>query len=143
MSTTEEVRNASAQFYAALNRMTNGDAGPMAAIWSHSAEVTYMSPTGDWEVGWTELQESFKLAAQASNGGRVEMREQTIDAFEDLAYEQGSEHGLGSMAGEKIGWDSRVTNIYSREAGVWKILHHRIEVSPVMAGLVNRMLAYV
>ncbi len=32
MSTVDEVREASKQFYAALNRMTNGDASSMADI---------------------------------------------------------------------------------------------------------------
>ena len=40
MATQDEVRKASEQFYAALNRMLNGDAGPLADIWSHSAAVT-------------------------------------------------------------------------------------------------------
>ena len=40
MSAEEEVRHASKQFYAALNRMANGDAGPMASGWSHGPNVT-------------------------------------------------------------------------------------------------------
>jgi len=34
-----EVRQASQEFYAALNRMFTGDLAPMAAIWSHGADV--------------------------------------------------------------------------------------------------------
>ena len=48
MSTEDEVRKASQQFYAALNRMANGDAGSMADIWSHSATVTSHTQTGDY-----------------------------------------------------------------------------------------------
>jgi hypothetical protein len=33
MSTENEVRQASKQFYAALNRMANGDAASLAEIW--------------------------------------------------------------------------------------------------------------
>lgn len=46
MSTEGEVRKASKQFYAGLNRMLNGDADPLAEIWSHSAAVTAMHPIG-------------------------------------------------------------------------------------------------
>jgi len=35
MSTENEVRKASEKFYAALNRMVNGDAGLLVDIWSH------------------------------------------------------------------------------------------------------------
>lgn len=54
---TDEVRKASEQFYAALNRMLNGDAGPMADIWSHSAVVTTMHPIGGREVGWAMFED--------------------------------------------------------------------------------------
>jgi hypothetical protein len=36
MSAEDEVRQASEQFYAALNSLVNGDTGPLANIWSHS-----------------------------------------------------------------------------------------------------------
>jgi hypothetical protein len=45
MAAEEEVRKASEQFYTALNRMVNGDAGPLADIWSHSTAVTTSRPT--------------------------------------------------------------------------------------------------
>lgn len=40
MSPEDEVRKASEQFYAALNRRINGDAASLADIWSHSAAAT-------------------------------------------------------------------------------------------------------
>ena len=52
MASEDEVRRASEQFYAALNRMLNGDAGPLAAIWAHGLAVTTMHPIGGREVGW-------------------------------------------------------------------------------------------
>ena len=36
MSTVDEVREASKQFYAALNSMLSGKAGSMSDIWSHN-----------------------------------------------------------------------------------------------------------
>ena len=55
MSAEQEVRKASQQFYAALNRMANGDSGGMADIWSRTASVTTMHPIGGREVGWDVL----------------------------------------------------------------------------------------
>ena len=36
MSSENDVRKASEKLYAALNRMLDGDAGPLADIWSHN-----------------------------------------------------------------------------------------------------------
>lgn len=58
MSTEAEVRKASKQFYAGLNRMVNGDADPLADIWSHSAAVTAMHPIGGRQVGWDAVRAS-------------------------------------------------------------------------------------
>ncbi|HMB89429.1 MAG TPA: hypothetical protein VKP65_01190, partial [Rhodothermales bacterium] len=64
MSTKDDVRKASEDFYAALNRMANGDASSMTNIWSHEAEVTAMHPIGGRHVGWDAIKESFEQVAQ-------------------------------------------------------------------------------
>ena len=55
MSTENEVRKASEIFYTALNRMLNGNAGPLADIWLHSSTVTSMHPIGGREAGTWKL----------------------------------------------------------------------------------------
>jgi hypothetical protein len=42
----KDVRVASETFYAALNRMLNGNAASLAEIWSHSGDVTTLHPIG-------------------------------------------------------------------------------------------------
>jgi hypothetical protein len=64
MSTEDEVRKASEQFYAALNRMANGDARSLADIWSQGAGVTTMHPIGGREVGWDKVRASFAQVAE-------------------------------------------------------------------------------
>ncbi len=51
MAAADDVRNASDQFYGALNRMVNGDASSMAEIWSQSPTVTTMHPIGTQSPG--------------------------------------------------------------------------------------------
>ena len=46
MSATDEVQQASAQFYAALNQMAGGDASSMRAIWVDGPEATALHPIG-------------------------------------------------------------------------------------------------
>jgi hypothetical protein len=46
MSAEDDVRAAAERFYTALNGVLNGDAGPMADVWSQTADATAMHPIG-------------------------------------------------------------------------------------------------
>ena len=139
MSTEDEVRKASEQFYAALNRMLNGDARSLGDIWSQGADVTTMHPIGGREVGWDKVRGSFQQVAEIASEGRIRLDDQLIRVVGDLAYELGSERGQAKFAGQQISLDHRVTNIYRREAGSWKIVHHHTDVSPAMLDVLNRL----
>ena len=52
MAAEDEVRQASEQFYAALNRTLNGDPGAMEEIWSRGSDVSGMHPFGGRLLGW-------------------------------------------------------------------------------------------
>ena len=138
MSSEDEVRKASEQFYAGLNSMVGGDAGPLADIWSHSKDVTTMHPVGGREVGWDEVWKKWVDAAKVFTGGHVQLDERLIRVAGDFAYEVGIEKGVASVAGNEFSMSCRVTNIYRKEAGAWKIVHHHADVSPSMMDLVNR-----
>jgi len=141
MSSEDEVRTASAQFYAALNSMMVGDAAPLAEVWSHGAEVSTMHPIGGRETGWDEVRGSFEGVAGLASGGHAEIRDQSIHVTGDLAYEVGVEKGQATLAGEQIAIEQRVTNVYRREAGQWKIVHHHTDLSPAMLALLARLQA--
>jgi len=141
MSAEDEVRDASNKFYAGLNRMANGDAGPLADIWSHSATVTTMHPIGGREVGWDQVRKSWEQVAQLSSGGQGKLSDRVIQIAGDAAYELGVERGQMTLAGQQVTIDHRVTNIYRREAGAWKIVHHHSDIAPAMVDVVNRLKA--
>lgn len=141
MSSEDEVRTASAQFYAALNSMMVGDAAPLAEVWSHGADVSTMHPIGGREAGWDEVRGSFEQVAQLASGGHGELRDQSIEVAGDMAYEVGIEQGQMTLAGEQIAIEHRVTNVYRREAGWWKIVHHHTDLSPAMLNLLSRLQA--
>lgn len=139
MSAENEVRKASTQFYAALNSMINGDTAPLGDIWSHSDDVTTMHPIGGREVGWDEVEGPWAQVASISSGGQVELDDQLIRVGEDIAYEVGTERGQATMAGEQVSIEQRVTNIYRREGGSWKIVHHHTDLSPGMLEILARL----
>ncbi len=139
MSTEDQVRKASEQFYAALNRVANGDASSMADVWSHSANVTTMHPIGGREVGWGEVKEPWGQTAQLLSDGQVNLNDQLIQVSGDMAYEVGTEQGQAKLAGEQVSFNHRVTNIYRRENGKWKVAHHHADISPVMLDVLSRL----
>jgi len=139
MSAENEVRNASAQFYAALNTLVKGDSSQMTDIWSHGVAVTTYHPTGGRETGWDEVRGSWEQVASIASGGSVNLIEQSIQVAGDMAYEGGIEKGQATLAGEPIAITERVTNIYRREAGAWKLVHHHADVSPAMLALLQRL----
>jgi ketosteroid isomerase-like protein len=141
MSTEDGVRKASAAFYAALNRMANGDAGSLADTWSHGADVTTMHPIGGREVGWDKVRDSFQQVARIASGGNIRLDDQLIQVTGDLACELGVERGRARFAGEWVDLDHRVTNLYRRDAGGWKVVHHHTDISPGMLKVLERLKA--
>ena len=141
MSTEDEVRKASEQFYAALNRMLNGNAAPLADIWSHSGAVTTMHPIGGRQVGWDEVREAWQQVAMLASEGQGRLDDQIIQVAGDVAYELGTERGQVKLAGQQVTLEHRVTNIYRREAGGWKVVHHHTDVSPAMLDILSRLQA--
>lgn len=141
MSTDNEVRAASANFYAALNRMAKGEAGAMQGVWSHGAEVTALHPIGGRETGWQAVGSSFDGVAGIASTGDIRLAQQHIVAAGDMAYEVGVETGTITLGGLAATIEHRVTNIYRREAGGWKVVHHHTDVSPGMLDVLARLKA--
>jgi ketosteroid isomerase-like protein len=134
MAAEDEVRQASEQFYAALNRTLDGDSAPMQEIWSHGSDVSAMHPFAGRMLGWEEVRDSWAQAAQAFSGGQVALDEMAVVPIgEDGAYTLGTEHGQASIGDATVGIDWRVTNIYRREADGWKIVHHHTDFSKEVA----------
>ncbi|MCB1489392.1 MAG: nuclear transport factor 2 family protein [Bauldia sp.] len=138
MTSEDEVRAASDAFYKALNRMLGGDASSLNDIWVHSPEATTMHPIGDRQVGWDLIRASFERVARSSAGGHVDITDQLFRVHGDTAYEIGVEHAQFTVAGTPLTVNSRVTNIYYREPGGWKVIHHHGDRSPGIAEALDR-----
>jgi len=139
MTAENEVREASGKFYSALNRMVTGDAGPLGDIWSHSANVTTMHPIGGREVGWEKVKNSWEQVAKLSTDGQVKLSDQFIQVAGDTAYELAIEHVSFKLGGQPVSGDCRVTNIYRRESGTWKIVHHHTDTAQPMIDAIIRL----
>lgn len=139
MSLENEVRSASEQFYSALNRMAKGEAGAMNGVWSHCTGATALHPIGGRDVGWDKIGSSFDNVAGIASGGEIRLKDQLIQVNGDLAYEVGTEEGTLTLGGLKAPIEHRVTNIYRREPGGWKVVHHHTDASPAMMDVLARL----
>jgi len=139
MAVEDEIQQASERFYAAINRAINGDPAPMREVWSHGSDATTMHPLGGRETGWEEARASWEQAAQAFSDGQVSLDGLTVVPLsDDVAYTLGNEHGQAKLAEETVGIDWRVTNIYRREEGEWKVVLHHTDVSPTLVEALER-----
>ncbi len=139
MALEDEIRQASEQFYAALNRMLNGDPGPMIEVWSHGSDVADMHPLGGRQSGWDEVRASWEQVAQAFSGGQVSIEDLVVVPLsDDVAYTVSTEHGPATLGDETVSIDWRVTNIYRREERERKMVHHHTDVSPALVEALER-----
>jgi len=133
----DQVRGASTRFYAALNRMANGDDGSMDAAWSLGQAVTTMHPISGRQAGWSQVRESFHQFSLAATDGHIRLEDQAVEVVGDLGCERRSL----KLGGQPVPIDSRVTNSYRREAGDWKLVHHPSDLSPAMVAALDRLMA--
>jgi len=45
------------------------------------------------------------------------------------------------VAGDQIDFEHRVTNVYRRHEGAWKIVHHHADLSPAMIEILGKLQA--
>ena len=140
MAIEDEIRQASERFYAALTRALNGDLGPMMEVWSHGSDAATMHPLGGRELGWEEVRAGWEQAAQAFSEGQVSLDDLVVvPVTEDAAYTLGTEYGQAKVGDEPVRIDWRATNVYRREAGEWKMVHHHADVSPELVEVIARL----
>lgn len=141
MSAEDQVRAASTRFYAALNRMAEGDAAPMAAAWADRDGVSAQHPIGGRDEGYGTVIASFSKVADMAGGGEITLLDQKIDAGTDMAVETGVETGTLVIAGHQASVHHRVTNVYRKIGDDWKLTHHHTDLSEAMMGILKRLSA--
>jgi ketosteroid isomerase-like protein len=101
----------------------NGDAAPRRAIWSRNEPVSVF---GAWRNahGQDEIEQLFaSLASSFSDCTSYRLEVLTCDVVGDVAYTAALEHTSASIDGEPQTYRLRVTQVYRREGGEWKVAH--------------------
>ena len=101
----------------------NGDAGPRGQIWSEREPVTLF---GAWLNAYdpTGVRDVFqKLAEAFSHAGSSDIELIAAGASGDMAYTAHREITSTTVNGEARHYVLRVTQVYRREDGTWKVVH--------------------
>ncbi len=111
-------------YFAAEKALRNGDAEPRKAMWSHEDPVTVFGAAVA-KPGWAEIEPMFDwLASGFTDGRQSEHDIVAAGASGDLAYIVAFEHTTASVAGAPAEpYTLRVTTIFRRERGAWKVVH--------------------
>lgn len=119
---------------AAEQAMHNGDAEPRIALWSRIDPVTVFGARLS-ASGWAEVEPLFrKVASWFSDSADYEFEVTAAGASGDLAYTIGYEHNQVKVGGQPRTYTLRVTHVYRREDGEWRIVHRHADVPPTDDG---------
>jgi len=131
-----EIRAATILFYAALNTAIHGDLTPLSAVWSHRPEVTNLNGLGGLALGWTEVRADFRNMARLYPAGHFAAPQNfvMVVVVGDIGYSVCRETGeLRSSDGPMVRFDRRATNIFEREDGKWKMIHHHADATTALS----------
>ncbi len=115
-----------------LRALHNGDPGPRLAMWSTTDPVTLFGAAMSGR-GWAQVSRIFRsIAARWSDctDQRVELLAAGVSG--DLAYTVELEHTSVSVDGVPVEpYTLRVTQVYRREDGEWKVVHRHGDQLPI------------
>jgi ketosteroid isomerase-like protein len=116
---------------AADTALHDGDAGPRIALWSRKDPVTLFGAL-QINTGWREIAPTFEwVASRFSDCKSFEYEVLAAGVSGDLGYIAGVEHtnaAIGDAAAQA--YALRVTTIFRREDGEWKVVHRHADPVP-------------
>ena len=128
----QAVRQATDEFYAALNAMFEGNVEPMKAVWSHAEDVTYLGPDGKFTVGWDQVLADWERQAAMKLGGAVRPERIHVTVGQDIATVACYEVGENIIDGKPTKVSIRATNVFRQENGQWKMIGHHTDTLPFL-----------
>ncbi len=115
--------------------MIQGDPEPRLAMWSRRDPVSLLGAWGPNRTGWVELEPIFRWVADRLASATYKDFRFDVEVAEvsgDMAYTVGYERFNGSVNGGPFQpYTVRVTHVYRREGGEWKIVHRHGDLAPV------------
>jgi ketosteroid isomerase-like protein len=108
----------------------SGDSGPLTAISTTQEPATFFSPAGGYVSGAAEVLATNQAGATSFRpGSRTEFEILHAGSSGTLGYLVGIQHADVRVAGqpEPAPMHLRITELYRREDGVWKLIHRHAD----------------
>ncbi len=121
---------------AAERALLGGDVEPRLAIWSGRDPVSLFGAGVQARTGWEDVSRTFRwVASRFSDLTDYRFDVMAAGVSGDLAYTIGFEHKTVRADGQPpTTYTLRVTHVYRREDGEWKIVHRHGDHPPVDQG---------
>lgn len=114
----------------ALDAFAKGDSAPLHALYARADDVTLANPFGPPVRDWTQVGETMaRAAANYREGEAIGFERFAEHASAELAYIVEVERFRAKVGGseEPVPFALRVTTIFRREDGAWKIVHRHAD----------------
>jgi ketosteroid isomerase-like protein len=120
------VDAATARLHAAMAKVADGDVSEIKRLYSPSADATSFYGWGGYEIGEEAVSKRWDWAGQQFKGGTVRHENITTVVTPEMFYttdiETFSNQRVAGVEGV-TGWSNRVTHIFRREGGEWRLIH--------------------
>jgi ketosteroid isomerase-like protein len=120
------VQEAVARLHAAMAKVANGDVSEIKRLYSHTREATSFYGWGGYEKGEEAVSRRWDWAGQQFKGGNVRHENITTVISSEMFYttdiETFENQHVAGVDG-LTGWSNRVTHIFKREQGEWRLFH--------------------
>ena len=114
------------RLHAAMAKVANGDVSAIKALYSHTDDATSFYGWGGYEKGWDNVSQRWDWAGLQFKGGRVCYENISTVVTPELFYvteiETYEDQSVANVEG-KTGWSNRVTHVFRREQGEWRLVH--------------------
>ncbi|MEZ5850568.1 MAG: nuclear transport factor 2 family protein [Hyphomicrobiaceae bacterium] len=122
----QSIRDAIARLHDAMAKVANGDVAAIKALYTHTDEATSFYGWGGYEKGWEGVSRRWDWAARQFQGGSVRYESVSVVVGADMflatdieTYENQRMAGVEGLTG----WTNRVTHVFRRENGEWRLVH--------------------
>ena len=115
---------------AAQLELQNGRAAAFKSLWSHSDDITLSGGFGGTiEKGWEQISRRLDWVGTQFSKGSNTIERLVANESGDLGYVVQLEHLRFHVPGQtkESKRDYRVTMVFRRESGVWKIIHRQAD----------------
>jgi len=118
------------EYHRTIDAIVTGDPEPQKRLWSRGDDVTLANPLGPPVVGWDRVVEHLESAvASVREGEPVSYEIISEYSTSDLGYNVELERTRAKFGGsnEMTPVALRVTTIFRREDGEWRIVHRHAD----------------